>query len=143
MSSNLTHEGAIPTHQDKELQQRVGRALQREIAQARSGLLRRALTNEAVHNARKRLKAARATLRLLRPALDEEIYRRENLALRDAAKPLGISRDATILAETARALIAKRASAKMRAEAERFVKELKHRADSELQRIRRTEGRRC
>jgi CHAD domain len=142
MSSSLTHEGAIRTHQEKALHQRVRRTLQREIAEARSGLLRRLLTNEAVHNARKRLKAARAALRLLRPALDEEAYGRENLALRDAAKPLGISRDATILAETARSLVAKCASAEIRAEAKRFVKDLERRADSELERICRTAGRR-
>jgi CHAD domain-containing protein len=50
-----------------------------------------------VHAARKELKRARATLRLLRPALHEQIYRRENTAVRDAARRLSGLRDAEVL----------------------------------------------
>jgi len=58
------------------------------------------ITDETVHGARKRLKKARAALRLERAALGDEVYRRENHALRDAARPLSEVRDAAVLVET-------------------------------------------
>jgi CHAD domain-containing protein len=57
-------------------------------------------TDQAVHTARKELKKARATLRLLRDALSDATYKRENVALRDAARPLGAARDAKALITT-------------------------------------------
>jgi CHAD domain-containing protein len=53
----------------------------------------------AVHDARKRIKRARAALRLVRKPLGEKRYRRENEELRDAAAPLSAVRDAKILVE--------------------------------------------
>jgi CHAD domain-containing protein len=53
-----------------------------------------------VHEARKSLKRLRAMLRLVRPAIARKVYRRENIALRDAARPLSEVRDAKILVET-------------------------------------------
>jgi CHAD domain-containing protein len=53
--------------------------------------------DEAVHEARKRLKRARASLRLLRVVIGDEAYRRENVALRDAARPLSPARDAAVM----------------------------------------------
>ncbi len=47
----------------------------------------------SVHGARKQLKRARATLRLLRSTIGEDLYRRENIAARDAARPLSRARD--------------------------------------------------
>ncbi|HEY5807259.1 MAG TPA: CHAD domain-containing protein [Povalibacter sp.] len=55
------------------------------------------LTDKDIHNARKAIKRARATLRLLRPALAESIFKETNLALRDAAHPLTQVRDAKVL----------------------------------------------
>jgi CHAD domain-containing protein len=60
---------------------------------------------EAVHEARKSLKKARAGLRLLRPGVKQSIYRRENAALRDAAQPLSAVRDAQVLNPTLTALL--------------------------------------
>jgi len=60
----------------------------------------RGASDEEIHEARKRLKAARATLRLLRPLLSEAGYRHENRALRDAARSLSAARDATVLVST-------------------------------------------
>jgi CHAD domain-containing protein len=57
-----------------------------------------------VHGARKQLKRARATLRLLRPAIGEDCYRRENITARDAARPLSAVRDQDVLKETLEAL---------------------------------------
>ena len=60
---------------------------------------------EAVHGARKDLKKARAALRLVREELGEKVFKRENRALRDAARLLSASRDATVKLETLQALI--------------------------------------
>lgn len=58
----------------------------------------------AVHEARKHLKKARALLRIVRPALGAATYRRENAALRDAARLLSATRDADVLVATVEAL---------------------------------------
>ncbi len=50
-----------------------------------------------VHGARKQLKRARATLRLLRPAIGDELYSHENIAARDAARPLSKARDEEVM----------------------------------------------
>ncbi len=60
----------------------------------------RALSDEAVHDTRKRLKKVRAALRLVRKALGARTFDRENAAFRDAARPLTEVRDAKILVET-------------------------------------------
>jgi CHAD domain-containing protein len=52
-----------------------------------------------IHGARKQLKRVRATLRLLRSAIGDELYRRENIAARDAARPLSQARDEEVLSQ--------------------------------------------
>ncbi len=69
------------------------RQLERAIAELPVGRP----TDEQIHRARKDLKAARATLRLLRPLLSEPLYREENRALRDAARGLSAARDDAVL----------------------------------------------
>lgn len=64
-----------------------------------------------IHGARKQLKRARATLRLLRPAIGDEQYRRENIAARDAARPLSQARDEQVLAQAHDGLIERFGSA--------------------------------
>ncbi len=59
---------------------------------------------EAIHGARKDLKKARAALRLAREELGERIFKRENRALRDAARTLSASRDAEVKLATLDAL---------------------------------------
>jgi CHAD domain-containing protein len=59
---------------------------------------------EAVHEARKDLKKLRSTLRLVRPVVGEDAYRRENERYRDASRLLSETRDAQVLAETIDAL---------------------------------------
>lgn len=59
---------------------------------------------EAIHEARKSLKKARALLRLVRPGLDKRVYRRESGTLRDAARLISGARDADVLVETAEGL---------------------------------------
>lgn len=52
-----------------------------------------------IHGARKQLKRARATLRLLRPAIEDQSYQRENIAARDGARPLSTARDEEVMNE--------------------------------------------
>ncbi|MBS1843071.1 MAG: CHAD domain-containing protein [Actinobacteria bacterium] len=55
---------------------------------------------EAIHSVRKDLKKARAGLRLVRDELGEKTFKRENGALRDAARTLSASRDAEVKVAT-------------------------------------------
>jgi CHAD domain-containing protein len=56
--------------------------------------------HEAIHEARKCGKRLRALLRLARAGIGDDVYRRENGAIRDAAKGLSGLRDAEALLET-------------------------------------------
>lgn len=61
-------------------------------------------SNPNIHGARKQLKRARATLRLLRPAIGD-LYSRENIAARDAARPLSNARDHEVLSDALEMLL--------------------------------------
>jgi CHAD domain-containing protein len=58
----------------------------------------------AVHETRKSLKRLRATVRLARDEIGDDVYRRENAAFRDAGRRLGGARDSQVLLETLDAL---------------------------------------
>jgi CHAD domain-containing protein len=58
----------------------------------------------AVHETRKSLKRLRATVRLGRDELGDEVYRRENSAFREAGRRLAGARDSQVLLETLDAL---------------------------------------
>jgi CHAD domain-containing protein len=75
----------------------VKNALRRQIGESAFALEGGELSDEAIHAARKKLKSARAKLRLLRAAVGRETYARENAALRDAARPLGAVRDSKVM----------------------------------------------
>ena len=77
--------------------QGVRRIARAQIEKAIDALGGPTMSDDQVHVARKELKKARATLRLLRPALGDSIYGRENTALRDAARPLSRIRDGKVL----------------------------------------------
>lgn len=62
--------------------------------------------DEAIHDARKRLKKTRALLRLVRPQLGD-LYTEENARLRDTGLALSEFRDAAVIIETFDALRAK------------------------------------
>jgi CHAD domain-containing protein len=68
---------------------------------------RKRLSDESIHELRRELKRARAGLRLLRPAVGDPAYTRENAALRDAARPLAPVRDATVVLEALDRLLQK------------------------------------
>jgi CHAD domain-containing protein len=81
-------------------------ALCDEIADALQALWeRRRPGDETMHQVRKDLKRARAALRLLREAVGEAAYARENVELRDAARPLAGVRDATVALEVVQDLL--------------------------------------
>ena len=56
-------------------------------------------SDESIHEARKQIKRARTSLRLLRDAIGRKAYRDENVALRNAARPLSRVRDAQVMRE--------------------------------------------
>jgi CHAD domain-containing protein len=89
---------------------KVLRFVGREIGKACQELVARDMPgDELLHDARKRLKRARAGLRLTRTALGAGAYRRENLALRDAARRISDVRDAKVLVDTVEALASRAA----------------------------------
>lgn len=79
--------------------QGVRRVLCEQIDEAILLLESPRITDTEIHSARKTLKKARATLRLLRAAISERMFDRENASLRDVARPLSAARDATVLLE--------------------------------------------
>jgi CHAD domain-containing protein len=81
------------------------RVTARELVKAQAELRSTGREDDAIHEVRKSLKRTRAVLRLVRDELGDEAYRRENLAFRDAARPLAEVRDATVLIETLDALV--------------------------------------
>lgn len=56
--------------------------------------------DDRIHTTRKALKRVRAALRLVRPAIDQRAYDRENAAFRNAGRPLSEIRDAKVLVDT-------------------------------------------
>jgi CHAD domain-containing protein len=62
---------------------------------------------KAVHDARKALKRLRALLRVSRPLLDDQLYHRENVTLRDAGRALSGTRDAQVLLDALGGLTAR------------------------------------
>lgn len=75
-------------------------ALAHELARARELLAAGERVDDAsAHEFRRAMKRARALLRLMRDAVGDHAYERENRALRDAARVLGPMRDARVLRE--------------------------------------------
>ena len=78
----------------------VRRIVGEEIDSALADLRTEPLTDEAVHEARKSLKKSRSALRLLRSDLGNDVRKRENAVMRDAAKRLSGARDAQVMLDT-------------------------------------------
>ena len=86
----------------KSATKRIRKQMKKRIEAALEILGKQRVSVTDVHEARKSLKKARASLRLLRPALRTSDFSQENAQLRDAARPLGVARDAQVLPETLR-----------------------------------------
>jgi len=97
------------TPSDRSATATVRAALLQHAASAALALASSSPSALHVHAARKQIKRARAALRLLRGALAVLTYRREDAALRRAARALNSARDARVLLRTLEALRRRRA----------------------------------
>lgn len=88
----------------KDLAPELEERLRGRLKKARAVLAARGPLETRVHEARVKIKQARAGLRVLRPALGDDAFERRNARLREASRTLSLLRDADVLAETARAL---------------------------------------
>lgn len=77
-----------------------------------------------VHEMRNSLTRIRALLRLLRDRLGNAGYRRRNMAIRDARRPLDLARDAEVLIQTAHQLQRRTDSVQMKRLVRRLVQHL-------------------
>jgi CHAD domain-containing protein len=75
----------------------VKNVLRRQLGRALADLDVEPMRDVTVHEARKELKRARSTLRMLRCAIGDAAYRRANRQLRDAGRPLARVRNAKAL----------------------------------------------
>jgi CHAD domain-containing protein len=91
---------ARPLKPRRDAAHQARRILRRELQCARRELHADQPDDQAVHAARRHIKRARATLRLLRARLPRASYRDSDHALRDAGRPLGAARDAKVLLDT-------------------------------------------
>jgi CHAD domain-containing protein len=78
----------------------ASKILRRQIDKALDSLKKQRISDVRIHRARKQIKMARATVRLLRSGLSGKQYRHANNELRDAARPLSEARDSTVLRVT-------------------------------------------
>src|SRR3970282_1293730 len=62
--------------------------------------------DKGVHDARKNCKRIRAALRLIRGEIGDELYRQENIRIRDAARLIASARDSWVMVETLDKLVA-------------------------------------
>ena len=116
----------------------VKRALDQQLGRA----LRKLGTKQpprdvSVHDARKELKRARASLRLLRDSIGEAAYSEANQRIRDAARLLSPVRDAKVLIDVAAKLRASSKAAAHRA----ALDSLEPNLDRDYQQLRRLLGR--
>lgn len=79
---------------------RLGKAVRKRVRKALRALADPSPSDEAVHDARKALKQARAALRLVREDLGDRAFRRWNTAMRDSGRPLSAIRDSKVLIDT-------------------------------------------
>ena len=105
----------------------IGKHLKHDVDAALHLLEKTRVSDTDVHRARKTLKKARASLRLLRAGLKDAAYRRENVALRDAARPLSAVRDAKVMLDTLRMLGDRYGEPARVLELDRLVRELRSR----------------
>jgi CHAD domain-containing protein len=85
---------SLPRATKRIARQQIDEALDQVTGQTR------ATQEEAVHDARKRLKRIRALLRLVRSSLGRKRYNRENASFREAGRLLAGIRDARVLVNT-------------------------------------------
>ncbi|MHA1189397.1 MAG: CHAD domain-containing protein [Alphaproteobacteria bacterium] len=82
-----------------QLDEEVRRIAVEQIGKAQDALADDPVTPDEISLARRRLKKLRGLLRLMRPAMGEEYFRKENWRWRDCARLLSIRRDANAAIE--------------------------------------------
>jgi CHAD domain-containing protein len=82
----------------------VRQSLVEQLDKTIAQLKRAAFRDQVIHEVRKDLKRARATLRLLRECIGIDAFQHEDKLIRDAARPLTALRDAKVLCEALRRL---------------------------------------
>jgi CHAD domain-containing protein len=102
----------------------VRRILIAQLDKSVSGLRKRPASDAAVHEVRKELKRARATLRFMRDCVGKSAYRRDNRCVRNAARPLRAVRDANVLLHTFARLMRGRDTGEAKAFRVRMTREL-------------------
>jgi len=80
--------------------QGIKRYCRRQMQKALDELKGRGNKDTTVHEVRKRFKKVRAAIRLIRDEVGTQVYRKENITLRDAARPLTQIRDAKVYLES-------------------------------------------
>jgi CHAD domain-containing protein len=99
MAFELKQNEQIPNAVRRLVCKRIDKALETLDGKAHT------LSDRSIHDARRRFKEIRGTLRLVRDELGEKTFRRENRTYRDAGRPLSMVRDAKVLLETLDGLI--------------------------------------
>jgi len=87
-------------HPGESVAEAARRVFAKETGKALDLLSGGRLSDKDVHDVRKRLKKARALLKLVREGLGNRTYKEENARFRDAGRPLTEVRDAAVLVET-------------------------------------------
>ena len=83
----------------------LAQGVEEQVHRAREDLSGPHDVGEAAHRSRRTIKRARALLKMARPVLTAECYRRSNFTMRDAARCVARIRDADVLIETAQAVM--------------------------------------
>lgn len=115
--------------------QGVRRIFQGWVDDASDALRSKRITDTGIHDARKQLKKARSALRLLRNAIGDVAYRRDNIALRDAARPLGLARDSRVLISALDDLVERYTPATRSLQLEKFKRVLRKEQSAARQNI--------
>lgn len=94
MTFRLKHNESLPTSIKRIAKEQIAKAIAELANIDELGI------DEAVHQARKRLKKTRAVIRLVRDRLGSETYQRENARFRDLGRNLASLRDIKVQIET-------------------------------------------
>lgn len=94
MAFRLKPNESLPTSIKRIAQEQIAKAIAELSTTDELGI------DEAVHQARKRLKKTRAVIRLVRDSLGSEVYQRENARFRDVGRKLATLRDSKVQIET-------------------------------------------
>lgn len=98
---------AFDLRADEPLAEGLRRVVVEQVGDAARDL-RASADDDAIHGARKACKRTRAVLRVARGALADDIYRRDNAALRDAARLLADTRDVVVVRDALAAVGSRR-----------------------------------